>query len=358
MTEQPVTDVAAAAAPVVDQNRAALAAAAEADTWLDHVPVAVFAVVMGVTGLGLAWRRAAAVTGVTNWPGEVLVWVGVASFVAALAVYLAKAGLRPPAVAAEFRHPVRINFFPAISISLALVSLGLLPYEAGGEPLLVVAGHPVGFATVLWLVAAIMHGLLTLLIVNRWITRNVEIQHSNPAWFIPVVGNVVLPVGGVELGFLELSWYFFSVGLVFWLLLFTIVFYRIVFHDQLAAKFVPTLFILIAPPAVGFLAYTHLIGGVIDTPARVLLHVGLFITALVLTMAPRFMRVPFGMTWWAYTFPMDAIAMATLEYGRLAPSAALRGLGMLLLMMATLIVVVVLARTSVALAKGRLFEPD
>lgn len=120
-----------------------------------------------------------------------------------------------------------------------------------------------------------MHLSITLLIVSCWITKNYEIAHSNPAWFLPVVGNIIVPIFGVDVVHKEISWFFFSVELSFWLLLFTIIVYRIIFDHQLAEKFIPTLFILIAPPAVGFVSYLKLVGHV-DGFARILLYLAFF----------------------------------------------------------------------------------
>lgn len=105
----------------------------------------------------------------------------------------------------------------------------------------------------LWSIdTVVVHLGLTLSLLGRWIVCNQDNHYSNPAWFIPIVGNIVVPLAGVPLGQTEVSWFFF-VGVVFWVLLFTLIFYRIVFHHQVPVKFVPTLFIQNAPPAVGFL---------------------------------------------------------------------------------------------------------
>ena len=82
-----------------------------------------------------------------------------------------------------------------------------------------------------------------------------DIHHSNPAWFIPIVGNLVVPVGGVGIFSNEILMFYFSIGIFFWIIMLSIILNRIIFHKQFAAKFMPTLFILIAPPSVGLLAY-------------------------------------------------------------------------------------------------------
>ena len=102
----------------------------------------------------------------------------------------------------------------------------------------------------------------------------------NPSWFIPIVGNILVPIAGVPLGYTDISWFFFSIGIVFWPVLLTIIFYRIIFHPALPGKLIPTFFILIAPPAVGFLSYMKLTGEM-DNFARILYFSGLFFTLLV-----------------------------------------------------------------------------
>ena len=62
---------------------------------------------------------------------------------------------------------------------------------------------------------------------------------------------------GVHLVSPEIFWFFFSIGLVFWLVLLAIVLYRLFFHEHLPARLAPTLFILLAPPSVGFITYTQ-----------------------------------------------------------------------------------------------------
>ncbi len=55
-----------------------------------------------------------------------------------------------------------------------------------------------------------------------------------------VVGNIVVPLADVKLGHVEASWLYFSAGLVFWILLFTIVLNRIIFHHRIAALLLAT----------------------------------------------------------------------------------------------------------------------
>lgn len=307
-------------------------AGAQQTSRLVHFPVAFFAVVMGLSGLSIAWRKAEHTLGLPLHAADGVLVLAVLAFLAILGLYGAKALRHPEAVRAEMAHPIALNFFPAVSISLILLAIALLHLHAG------VAG-------VLWVVGTSLHLLLTLYVMGVWMHHeHFEIQHINPAWFIPVVGNVLVPVAGVPLGFLEVSWFFFSIGIVFWLMLFAIIFYRVLFHHPLAERMMPTFFILIAPPAVGFVAYVQLAGEV-DAFARVLYYTGLFLTLLLLTQAPRFLRIRYYLSWWAYSFPLAAITIASLIMYERSGEPGFAAISWVLLSLVSLVVVYLGYRT-------------
>jgi tellurite resistance protein len=112
------------------------------------------------------------------------------------------------------------------------------------------------------------------------------------------------------------AWFFFSIGVVFWLVLLSIIFYRIFFHAPLPERLLPTLFILIAPPAAGFIAYTQLISGV-DSFARVQVNIALFFTLLLVSQLRRFAALSFSLSFWAYSFPLAAMSVAMMRYYQL-----------------------------------------
>ncbi|KAA6185800.1 C4-dicarboxylate ABC transporter [Thiohalocapsa marina] len=312
---------------------------------LPYLPISFFAMVMGLTGLTIGWEKAQMVFGVdlniTTW------MVGICSgvFVLLFVLYFSKLVLHGQSVLAELRHPVKLNFFPTISISLLLLAVAYLGIDRE-------------VSQWLWLVGMALHLLFTLYVVNVWIHHeHFEIKHMNPAWFIPAVGNVLVPVAGVPLGYADVSWFFFSVGMLFWVILLTIIMYRVLFHQPLDEHLMPTLFILIAPPAVGFIAYTRLIGD-LDTLARVLYYSGLFLTLLLFTQVGRFARLRFFLSWWAYTFPLAAISIASLLMFELSGGAdTYRWIGAVLLALLTVIVVLLLARTLIAVFRHQICVP-
>ncbi len=245
---------------------------------LEHMPVSLFSIVMGFACATVATEKVELAWGWGNGLSTGLLWLTIVLFVVIAVAYAAKFVLHRSHVMAEFNHPIRLSFFPAMSIGLLLLSIAAMNH------------HPQASEWA-WGIGTVLHLLFTLTILSNWIHHErFQIQHSNPAWFIPIVGNILIPVAGASFGWREVSWFFFSIGIVMWL---------------------PTLFILIPPPAVGFISWVKLHGGTIDDTARILYYFALFVTMLLAWQVRYFARLSFALPWWAYSFPLAAITIAT-----------------------------------------------
>ena len=311
-----------------------------------HFPVTFFAVVMGLTGFTLAVERLEATLGAGHRASLIFVLLSATAFVVISAFYLTKFSRYRAAVMGEWNHPIRMAFFPAITIGIILLATALLPFSTEA-------------ATIFWIVGSASHLLATLAVISAWIGhRSFDTPHMNPAWFIPAVGNVIVPLAGVRLGFAEVSWFFFAIGVVFWGILLTLVFNRLIFHNPLPERLYPTLVILIAPPAVAFIAYMKLTGGPIDAIARVIYYSGLFFLLLVATQLNKLARLPFAMSWWAYSFPMAAITVATFLYAEVTKSDFHVGLGYALFAILAAIIALLIARTLIGIRNKEICQPE
>ena len=310
----------------------------EAEHSLAHMPISFFSVVMGMAGVTIAWEKGQQMynidLGILN---GLLITITALIFAALAAMYIQKIVKFPDHVSAELNHPVKLSFFPTIAISFLLLSIALVPIS----PII---------AKSLWAIGTTSQLGFVLYIVGMWMHQeHFQVPHMSPAWFIPAVGNVIVPITGMQFGLVELSWFFFSIGIMFWVILMTIVFYRILFHTPIPARLLPTLFILIAPPAVGFVAYMSLTGE-LDSFARILYNAGLFLTLLLFTQFRRFTKLPFYLSWWAYSFPIAAITIATMVMYQHTQKAAFMWLSSGLLVFVTVLVGMLLVRTGIAMA--------
>ncbi|PID49102.1 MAG: C4-dicarboxylate ABC transporter [Proteobacteria bacterium] len=312
---------------------------------LAHLPIAFFSIIMGLAGLTLGWDKAAVILGKPLYIGDILAIVTPIVFLVVATLYLSKRLKYPQAVKADLGHPIKLAFFPAISISLLLIATTLV--------------HRLpAIAEVIWMVGAALHLVLTLYVISSWMHHpHYKVQHMSPAWFIPAVGNVLVPVAGVALGYSHISWFFFSIGMMFWVILFTIVFYRVLFHDPLPARMIPTFFILIAPPAVGFIAYTRLAEN-FDSFSHFLYYAALFLTLLLFVQVRMFTRLQFFLSWWAYSFPLAAMTLATFLMYEIDGSAFFMYLGFSLLIILTAVIVLLLVKTLNAIRQKAICVED
>ena len=314
--------------------------------WLAYFSVAFFATVMGLTGLTLSWQKAAYTLGINPMVAQIMLVVTACVLLIITTVYMFKCIQHRDQVIGELKHPIQISFFPAFSISLLLLSIATFEISQA-------------LSHYLWICGVSLHLILTLFVMNQWIHHtHFRIQHTTPAWFIPVVGNIIAPIAGVEHGHTEASWFFFAIGLLYWLVLKTLVFNRVLFHDPLPEKLLPTLFIMIAPPAVGFVSYLQLNGGQADNFARVLYYAALFITLLLFTQWPRFSRLRFYLSWWAYSFPLAAFSIATQSMWLQSREPFFLVLSWISLILVTFVVTLLLLKTVKAISTGQLFRPE
>ncbi len=311
---------------------------------LAFFPVNLFGGIMGYMGLTLAFFLTSQLLGFPEQIFVALLALSTLLFALLALVYGLKTLKYPQAMLKEFNHPVAINFFPTISISLILLGCGYLHVAPA-----------VGFW--FWVIGAAMQLGLTLVIMNLWIHHEKwQIEHLNPAWFIPVVGNVIVPMAAPEYATLETGWFFFSIGVIFWLMLQAVIFYRLFFHPPVDKVLMPTLFIMIAPPAMAFLSYVHLTGQV-DGLARIFYYTALFIALLLLVQAPRFIKIPFAISWWAYTFPIAAMANASfVMFGQLG-EVWFAYVGAFFLSLVTVLIAHLTAKTLWAAKNGKLCVP-
>ena len=262
---------------------------------IKSLPIMLFAGTMGLGGLCVAYKK---LSEIFDLPGEifsVLRALDCTVFCLLSAFYFFKLLKFKEEVKAEFSHPIKINFFGGFIISLFLLALA---YK--DAPRLYYS---------LFYAALGLQTIFTLYVISFWIDEKFDIAMLNPAWFIPVVGNLLIPIIAEKS---QAIWYYFSLGLFFWIILFAVIFYRLVFFDKLADKFVPTLVITLAPPAMAFLGYVKLTEQ-FDAFAAILLNINVFFAALILFSYKRFIKLKFALSWWAFTFPTAASSIAFLK---------------------------------------------
>ncbi len=311
---------------------------------LDYLPIGLFGSVMGLTGLSVAWRLAQAQYGAPSWVPLVIAAMAVLAFISLLAGYALKLATAPGAVRAEFRHPIAGNLFGTVPISLLLLPIVVAPWLR----------LP---AQALWITGAISMILFAWFVVSRWMSDRQQVAHATPAWIIPVVGLLDVPLALPSLGLPPmhgLMVFALAVGLFFAVPLFTLVFSRLVFEPPLPDALKPSLLILVAPFAVGYSAYTVMVGQA-DLFAEALYTLMLFVLVVLLGQLRHLAACcPFRVSWWAVSFPLAAASIASLRFAAAQTGLVTNAIALVLLTLATLVIAALLGRTVLGLLKGEL----
>ena len=313
----------------------------------EYLPAGLFGSVMGLTGLSLVWRSLASHHHAPAWIADALAVIAVAAFLLLTAAYVLKMATAADAVRAEFGHPVAVNMFATFWVSLLLLPLVLAPFN-------------LLLARVLWVIGAVGMTVLAWHIVSRWMTIQQEPENATPAWLLPVVGMLDMPLAVPALGWLPQLHSVMVAGLAIGLFVaipvFTLVFARLIFEAPLPAPLQPTLLVLVAPTAVGMSSYVATTGSV-DLFAMSLYAVTLFLLTVVLGRL-RHLRscCPFTVGWWAVSFPLAACAIAALRFADARPGWATEVIAVALAALCTVVIVWLLGRTLFGIARGELRE--
>jgi tellurite resistance protein len=308
---------------------------------LKFFPIQLFAVIMGISGLTIAFAKAYHFLNAPYFIYEGLLVIDTILFFLIFTFYIYKWLKYPDEVKKEFNHPIKSSFTATISISFLLVSIAYYDYAPT-------------ISIVFWYIGVALQLYLALYVIEFWITKEFKEVHMNPAWFIPIVGNVLVPVVGVDAAPIFVSIFFFAMGMFFWLVLFTMVMYRIIFHHPLAKKLLPTLFIFIAPPAVGFISYFRITFGSIDMFSMILYSLALITFILLVFAIEMFDFKEFFISWWAYTFPLAAMTIATILLYSAYHTKLIYWFAYLLLFITSIVILYVTQRTIKAMNEHKI----
>ncbi|KAL0210634.1 hypothetical protein RCL1_005070 [Eukaryota sp. TZLM3-RCL] len=317
------------------------------EPWLKHLHLPFVALALGMGGVGLSFKKAVSVfTDFPEWPYVVLLLLTGSVYIVFSLLYLLKLIVYPEAVRKEFRHPIRANFLPIFPILFLILGLA----TTGTEYL--------KYGKVLIYIGSIVQIPLSLYLMSRWIMQSVKIQMCNPSCLIPPVGLLLFGLAWIRIDNRELSMFGFSVGLFWYFMIFSLFIHRVLFQGMLPQKFVPMLFILLAPPAITSLLIQELWPG--SPMVFVFWNLAMFFLLLLIFMGQLFVKAVshFELTWLAFVFPLGSFATSCLEVYHLNKILYYLVFAIAGMSLATLVLFVVLGFTFVNLLRGKVFVPE
>lgn len=272
--------------------------------------------------------------------GQIMAIAAAASAVVLVVPYLGRFVGHPDAAMADLRDPVAgalYATFPGAILVLAAVAAAVGP---GWWPASTVRDVVGGLA---WVGVPSAFAVSLLFAYLLFVRSETVLETVNGGWFIPPVVNIVVPLVLVPLvpgsspatarTLLLASYGFWGMGFVLYLLIVTMLYHRLVVHPLPHAALAPSLWIGLGPIGVGALALVKMAaagaGVFASSAATISLLSRLAATALwgfgawwlitavlLLVHYRRSGPLPFGIGWWAFTFPLGAYTVATLNLAR------------------------------------------
>lgn len=318
---------------------------------LAHLQLVWFSTVMGLTGLALAWSRAAYWMGPTA--DGVAQALGAAAAFSWLMIAVAtwrRAWRYPEALKQDLSHPVRHAFAAAIAVGVLLLT-ALAVHYWGANPWL----------DGIWALAAAAELGITLWVLGRWLHEPREGEPPmwagiTPVLFIPVVGNVVVPLAGIPLGHLEWSMAQLAIGVFFWPVVLVLVLARRAAHSALPPRLLMSWFITVAPPSV-----IGVVSVMLQAPigwSMGFWGVAVFSLLWATQVINRALAVGFHMGFWAISFPMAALTSLTLLLAERAATPWMPAMAMVLLASSSLVIGWLVVSTARGLRHGELLVPE
>ncbi|ASJ06766.1 TDT family transporter [Thermococcus pacificus] len=226
----------------------------------------------------------------------------------------------------DLYHPMVSHFYGTIAIAMLVLS---------ADYLLILRETAV--AKAFWLIGTPLTIFFALLIPYlMFIQEKIDIKSVTPAWFIPPVGLIVIPLsGGPLIGTFHGIWkeiailinYFaWGSGFFLYLALFAVVMHRFITHEPLPCGIAPAIWINLGPIGAGTSTLYMLVRNSDFITAKepflafgiVFWGFGVWWLAMAVIMTLHYIRrlsLPYSLAWWAFIFPLGAYVSATHNVG-------------------------------------------
>ena len=307
-----------------------------------NLPSGYFGMVLGIIGMGQAWRYAATIWPVPEAPGLVLVGLAIAVWLLLALAWITRLFCRCQSIVEEMRHPLQSSFVSLFPATTMLVAIALVPlYRPLSVGLFTVsAGAQLLYAA--WQSGGLWRG-------------SHPPEATTPGLYLSTVANnFISAMACGALGYHDIGILFLGAGVFSWLSLEPAILYRLRSINEMPPAVRTSLGIQMAPAFVACGAWLSLNGGQADVFAKMLFGYGLLQLLFMIRLFSWYTVNPFNAGFWSFSFGVSSLAATALHLGHSAPGGALAWISVPLFIFTNLIIGVLLLRTVLLLVQGKL----
>lgn len=308
---------------------------------IKNFPVTVFGSILGTGGVILASRS---FVPQIVMPFTLILLV---LFLFFSGLMLFKIIMFPTIVKNELQNPLPGNFYALQPISAVILSILCMHVLPGGVD-----------------VGLLVYGAISIFALSIYLpyhffsSININLSQLHGGWFITPVATILVTYAVLLYPLSEMSiaisLFFFGVGFILFLLVLSVLFFRLLSHELPPSDLAPTNYILLAPIGiliVDFIQISNLIGNFFGSDFITLAVItgvavwgfGLWAALVNVLMIIKYLKngLKFHAGWWSYVFPTAAFTLASLELSSYIPLFSIfsRVLYILLLLIFALVTV-------------------
>ncbi|CAI9292541.1 unnamed protein product [Lactuca saligna] len=305
-----------------------------------------FRICMSLGGQALLWKNLSEQADIsptidnlfTKLPSTAyfLIWcLALCVFISLSVLYVLRCIFHFNMVKAEYHHHVGVNylFAPWISSLLLLRSAPSFIFP-----------NKYSYEYVWWpLIIPVI--ALDVKIYGQWFTTEKRFLSmvANPTSQLSVIGNLVGAHAAIKMGWTESGICLFTLGMTHYLVVFITLYQRLSGNNHLPSRLRPVFFLFVATPSMAALAWKSITGN-FDILCKMLFFLSLFLFASLASRPALFKKSmkSFSVAWWAFSFPLSFLALASTKYSQEANGVAANGLALVLSAISVLVFVFLL----------------
>lgn len=267
-----------------------------------RAPLSSLGIPFGLSGLAGTWTMAARTSLAPNAIAEALWMLAAAAWLVVVANYCWRSRSWPGSIQQDLRDPVQGAFASLAPTSAMLICTHYEHYLPFAGRVITGAFMMLSLLFAAWFLAQLA-------------LRQRDIDAIHAGYLLPTVAAAfIVGQGAGTFGWTILGEAAVAVGILFWLMLGTVILARMAFRPAPPDSLLPTFAIFSAPPAVAGNAWFALNGGRIDLVETALLGTFVVLMLVQVMMLGAYRRLPFTLGFWAFTFTAASSGTYTVHW--------------------------------------------
>ncbi|MEV7132584.1 transporter [Arthrobacter sp. NPDC093128] len=298
-----------------------------ATTVRTRVPLNTLAIPLGLAGLAQVWTVATSSLGLPFELGQAFWLVAAIAWIWTLAVHLYRGRSTDQPLTHQLTHFAQGPLAALLPIAAMLLGAAL-------HRTIPIAG------TVLTLISLAAAAAFAAWMLSFWMRGEMPLESVHGGYYLPIsAAGLVGALAAAETGPEWLAVGSFAIGIFFWLIISVLFFLRLALRPTMPAPLVPTLAILMAPPAVAAAAWLTISGGRPNHLFEGLTAMTALMVLIQVMLLPRYRALPFSLGFWSFTFPAASVAALAITWLHLLQPIAWQAITVGVLAAVTLLVV-------------------